>query len=152
MLVDISASMWIKKAPLQCWPLCSQQMSNQRWISGSHKRESRQGDPPWLWSPEQTSSEVQNRGINCPTKRYTYVLQKLKKNKELTCERYVSQNIRIFNSSIRMLCRSESSEALRFKLITIHQWQITVCITINVHQITSKNILAFFILYDRPIF
>ena len=41
-------------------------------------------DPPWLWNPGQTSPEVQNRGINGPTKR-TYVLQKcFKKRKKST--------------------------------------------------------------------
>ena len=30
-------------------------------------------DPPWLWNPGQTSSEVQNRGISGPSKR-THVL------------------------------------------------------------------------------
>ena len=39
-------------------------------------------DPPWFWNPGQTSPEVQNRGISGPTKR-TYVLQKLKKKKNL---------------------------------------------------------------------
>ena len=33
-------------------------------------------DPPWLWNPGQTSSEVQNRGISGHTKR-TYVIVKI---------------------------------------------------------------------------
>ena len=37
-------------------------------------------DPPALLPPGQTSPEVQNSGINGPTKR-TYVLQKFKKKK-----------------------------------------------------------------------
>ena len=32
-------------------------------------------DPPWLWNPGETSSEVQNRRISSPTKR-THVFQK----------------------------------------------------------------------------
>ena len=75
MLVDTSASTWIKKAWLPCWPLYSQQVLHQRWIWGSPKWESMQRDPPWLWNPGQTSPEVQNRGISGPRKR-TYVLQK----------------------------------------------------------------------------
>ena len=35
MLTDTSAT-WIKKARLPCWPLYSQQVSHQRWISGIH--------------------------------------------------------------------------------------------------------------------
>ena len=35
-LADISAGTWIKKAQLPCWPLYSQQVSHQRWISGIH--------------------------------------------------------------------------------------------------------------------
>ena len=35
-------------------------------------------NPVWLWNLEETSPEVQNRGISGPTKR-THVLQKLKK-------------------------------------------------------------------------
>ena len=73
MLVDMSASTWIKKVQLPCWPLFSQQVSHQRWIWGLHKQESMQG----LWNPGQMSPEVQNRGISDPTKG-TYVLQKLK--------------------------------------------------------------------------
>ena len=34
----------------------------------------RQGNPPLLWNPEETSTEVQNLGISVPTKR-TDVLQ-----------------------------------------------------------------------------
>ena len=34
-------------------------------------------DPPWLWNPEQTSPELQNRSISDPTKR-TDVFQKIK--------------------------------------------------------------------------
>ena len=33
-LADISAGTWIEKAQLPCWPLYSQQVSHQRWISG----------------------------------------------------------------------------------------------------------------------
>ena len=36
MLADTTAGMWIKKARLPCWPLYSQQVSHQRWISGIH--------------------------------------------------------------------------------------------------------------------
>ena len=36
MLVDTSAGMWIEKARLPCWPVYSQQVSHQRWISGIH--------------------------------------------------------------------------------------------------------------------
>ena len=39
MLADTSAGMWIKKAQLPCWPLYSQQVSHQRWISGIHGTE-----------------------------------------------------------------------------------------------------------------
>ena len=38
-------------------------------------------NPLWLWNPEETSPEVQNRGISGPTKR-THVLQKFKKKKK----------------------------------------------------------------------
>ena len=34
----------------------------------------KRGNPPWVWSPRQTSPEVKNRGISGPTKM-TYVLQ-----------------------------------------------------------------------------
>ena len=43
----------------------------------AHKR----GNPHWLWNPEQTSPEVENRGITGPTKR-TYVLQFFFKKKK----------------------------------------------------------------------
>ena len=46
MLMDTSASMWIEKAQLPCWPLYSQQVSHQRWIWGSLKWESTQGIHP----------------------------------------------------------------------------------------------------------
>ena len=36
MLVDMSASMWIKKTQLPWWPPYSQQVSHQRWIWGIH--------------------------------------------------------------------------------------------------------------------
>ena len=32
----MSAGTWIEKARLPCWPLYSQQVSHQRWISGIH--------------------------------------------------------------------------------------------------------------------
>ena len=38
-------------------------------------------NPLWLWNPEETSPEVQNRGISGPTKR-THVLQKILKKKK----------------------------------------------------------------------
>ena len=42
-------------------------------------------DPPWLWNPGETSSEVQNRGISGATKstKRTHVLQKCFKKKEI---------------------------------------------------------------------
>ena len=55
----------------------------------------KQGNPPWLWNPGQTSPEVQNRGISGPTKR-TCTLEKLKKKKSscMTCtEAYCLQHI-----------------------------------------------------------
>ena len=39
MLADMFADMWIEKAQLPCWPLYSQQVSHQRWISGIHCRQ-----------------------------------------------------------------------------------------------------------------
>ena len=45
-LVETSASTWIEKARLPCWPLYSQQVLHQRWIWGAHKRESMQGIHP----------------------------------------------------------------------------------------------------------
>ena len=42
MLVDMSASMWIEKAQLPCWPLYSQQKSHQRWMWGSHRQDGMQ--------------------------------------------------------------------------------------------------------------
>ena len=36
MLADMSAGMWMEKAQLPCWPLYSQQVLHQRWISGIH--------------------------------------------------------------------------------------------------------------------
>ena len=36
MLADPSAGMWIEKARLPCWPLYSQQVLHQRWISRIH--------------------------------------------------------------------------------------------------------------------
>ena len=68
MLVDLSASIWVEKAQLPSWPLYSQQVLHQRWIWWSHRWESMQTDPPWLWNPGQMSTEVQNRGISGPTK------------------------------------------------------------------------------------
>ena len=53
--------------PHQCWLPRGQQVSHQRWIWGIHCMQVK--DPPWLWNPGQTSPEVQNRGINVPTKR-----------------------------------------------------------------------------------
>ena len=46
MLVNTSASMWIKKALLPCWPPYGQQVSHKRWIWGSHRWESTQGIHP----------------------------------------------------------------------------------------------------------
>ena len=47
-----------------------QQVLHQRWIWGSYIKWCMQvRDPPWLLYPGQTSPEVQNRGINGPTKR-----------------------------------------------------------------------------------
>ena len=64
---------------LPCWPSRGQQVSHQKWIWGIHCAQmtsTQVRDPPWLWNPEQTSSEVQNRIISYPTKR-TGGLQKI---------------------------------------------------------------------------
>ena len=50
------------------------------WITQARKHAR---DPPWLWNPGQISPDVQNRGIWGPRKR-TYVLQKIKKNVEIS--------------------------------------------------------------------
>ena len=67
---------------LLCWHYTPANVSYQRWISGNvyHVRlrtvQIRQ-NPLWLWNPEETSPEVQNRGINGPTKK-----KKKKKKKD----------------------------------------------------------------------
>ena len=59
-----------KNTRLSCWPPKGQQVLHQRWVWGSHRRESMQvKDPPWLWNPGQTSPEVKKRGISDPTNR-----------------------------------------------------------------------------------
>ena len=56
---------------LLCWLYTPAEVSHQRWISGNvyhihlHKVRIRQ-NPLWLWNPEETSPEVQNRGISGP--------------------------------------------------------------------------------------
>ena len=67
MLVDMFASMWIKKARLPCWPPYSKQVSHQRWIWGSHKWKGMQGAHPgfdvarspkqWYQWPHKRTSE-----------------------------------------------------------------------------------------------
>ena len=70
------ASMWIKKTWLLCWSsrhsrCCTRGKSEE---SFAHRQQSTQAtDPPWHWTPQQTSPEVQNRGISaqkdlCPLK------------------------------------------------------------------------------------
>ena len=60
MLADVSASMWIKKARLPCWPLYSQQVLHERWIWGiARRQESMQvKNPSWLWNPGQISPGI----------------------------------------------------------------------------------------------
>ena len=74
------ASTRLKMARLPCWPHI-QQVLHQRWISGTciHCVCLRQvwiRLPLWLWIPEETSPEVQNRDISGP-KKSTNVLQKM---------------------------------------------------------------------------
>ena len=58
-------------------PLYSQQVSHQKWIWGSHKRESMQGIHPGFETQGRRHQKSKNRGINNPKKR-SYVLQKFK--------------------------------------------------------------------------
>ena len=58
-----------------CWPLYSQQLSHQRWIWGSHKRESIQGIHPGFETQGRRHQKSKTRSISGPTKR-TYVLKK----------------------------------------------------------------------------
>ena len=57
---------------LLCWHYTLAKVSHQRWISGNiyHVRLStvqRRQNPLWLWNPEETSPEVQNRSISGST-------------------------------------------------------------------------------------
>ena len=57
---------------LLCWHYTLAKVSHQRWILGNIyyvrlcQTRIRQ-NPLWLWNPEETSPEVQNRGISGPT-------------------------------------------------------------------------------------
>ena len=79
MLVDTSASMWIEKAQLPCWPLS---MSSGDICSGFQNQD---GTLVCFlvcvilrFTSDVTPAECQNRGINGPMNR-TYILHKIKK-------------------------------------------------------------------------
>ena len=69
-------------AQLPWWPSRSQQVSHQNLKNLLHAGDEvhKQGDPLWLWNPEETSPEVQNRVISGPTWK-TDVPRKLKKKR-----------------------------------------------------------------------
>ena len=81
MLADMSAGVWIKKARLPCWPLYSQQVLHQRWISGIHctqvTKHASEGSTLAL-KPRGDVARSPKQGYQCPTKR-SYVLQKILK-------------------------------------------------------------------------
>ena len=70
---------------LLCWQYTLVKVSHQRWISWNiyhihfHQVEIRQ-NPLWLWNPEETSPEVQNKGYQWPHK-WLCDQQKFKINK-----------------------------------------------------------------------
>ena len=74
MLADTSVKHGLKRLDWHA-DLYTVSRCHTRGESEDHKPESTQRNPPWLWNPEQTSPEVQNRGISGLMKR-TYVLQK----------------------------------------------------------------------------
>ena len=61
------------KLPLEiehpCWPPRGQLVWKQRQIWGIHTGDNAQKEFTLVWNPGQTSPEVQNRGINGPTKK-----------------------------------------------------------------------------------
>ena len=77
----------------------SQEFMAHRWRSMQAR------DPPWLWNPGETSSEVQNRGISGATK-ITHVLQKNLKKKRLLYDHNYSMNTakNIHEYTHRVLC------------------------------------------------
>ena len=71
---------------LLCWHYTLAKVSHQRWISGNvyyvYLRQVRiRQNPLWLWNPEETSPEVQNRGISGPTNGHVSN-KKIKKKKK----------------------------------------------------------------------
>ena len=85
MLVDTSASKWVRKARLPCWPSRGRQVLHQWGIWGrAYTWESMQvRDPPWLWKPGQASPEVHNRSISGHKKGHMTSKKCLKKENEV---------------------------------------------------------------------
>lgn len=72
MLVETSASLWIEKAWLPCWPYpvnrcCTRGEPENHTSEKAFKR-----DQPWLWNWGKTTPKVQNRGINGLKKTYVF--------------------------------------------------------------------------------
>ena len=68
-------------------------------------------DPPWLWNSEQTSPEVQNRGISGPTKR-TYALQIFLKNKKNNKTILILIFLRFLYSVNKDCCRIREADSM----------------------------------------
>ena len=69
MLVDMSASTWIKKDSAMLTSIQSAGVTPEVNLRITKVRKHTKRDPPWLWNPVQTSPEVQNRGISGPHKK-----------------------------------------------------------------------------------
>ena len=74
---------------LPCWLQRGWQVSHQRWIPGNvyhiYLCQVQKNYPVWLWHPEETSPEVQNRVISGHIER-TYALKKNLKKKQKKLE------------------------------------------------------------------
>ena len=126
--MDASASMSIKKARLPCWPLYSQQVSHQRWIWGSHRRENTQGIKSGL-ETQGRCHQSPKQGISCPTKRTCppKIYEKTRQFKDIQSNTYLKDSksrasdpngkgpgsvlTRIFYTWIFLFSRSKASDA-----------------------------------------
>ena len=74
------ASLWMRMAWLACWLLHAGNEAFKQW------------DLSWLWNPEQTSPEVQNRRISGPTKRTDALQIFLQKDENWLCSQNLDLN------------------------------------------------------------
>ena len=78
-LADMSAGTWIEKAWLPCWPLYSQQVLHQRWISGIHCTQATKHASEGLTVALKPRGDI----IRSPKQGYQWPRQNLKKKKKV---------------------------------------------------------------------